>query len=110
VREDVKTAWLEALRSNTYVQGKRRLKNVDNTFCCLGVLCDLYIKSKNFQWEKHDDSCFALHDARSILPREVMDWAGLDSNNPTCDYHTLSSYNDNGKSFHEIAGLIEVNL
>lgn len=38
---ELKTKWLTALRSGDYKQGKERLKNVDGTMCCLGVLCDL---------------------------------------------------------------------
>lgn len=33
--------WAKALRSGKYKQGKYALKNMDNTFCCLGVLCDI---------------------------------------------------------------------
>lgn len=32
--------WANALRSGKYFQGRGRLR-VGNTFCCLGVLCDI---------------------------------------------------------------------
>lgn len=34
------TAWLEALESGKYAQGRHLLKN-GNSYCCLGVLCEL---------------------------------------------------------------------
>ena len=43
--------WTDALRSKNYKQGKSRLRNTNNTFCCLGVLCDL-IDSK--AWDHAD--------------------------------------------------------
>ncbi len=33
--------WIDALRSGKYTQGRNRLKNNDNSFCCLGVACDI---------------------------------------------------------------------
>lgn len=40
---EIKTKWLEALRSDKYEQGRSSLCNKDGrtTYCCLGVLCDL---------------------------------------------------------------------
>lgn len=37
---ELKTRWLEALRSGEYKQGRAYLRK-DDKFCCLGVLCDL---------------------------------------------------------------------
>lgn len=42
---DLKREWAEALRSGDYVQGNNFLHYVpDNTWCCLGVLCDVLAK------------------------------------------------------------------
>ena len=38
-----KDLWVKALESNTYSQGKNRLRN-RNAFCVFGVLGDLYAK------------------------------------------------------------------
>jgi hypothetical protein len=38
---EVKARWVAALRSGEYKQGKGALR-LNNKFCCLGVLCDLY--------------------------------------------------------------------
>lgn len=37
--------WIKALRSGEYKQAQNKLKNTQkNSFCCLGVLCDLAAK------------------------------------------------------------------
>lgn len=37
----LKAQWLDALRSGEYKQGKEMLRTQDNSYCCLGVLCDV---------------------------------------------------------------------
>ena len=40
-----KQAWVNALRSGKYRQGKRGLHNsMKDTYCCLGVLCDIAVQ------------------------------------------------------------------
>lgn len=34
--------WVNALRSGKYTQGIGALHTQDNTYCCLGVVCNLY--------------------------------------------------------------------
>jgi len=53
MNQEYKQEWLAALRGGEYDQGKFKLKNKDNTFCCLGVLCDLYLKKNNLTWEDY---------------------------------------------------------
>jgi hypothetical protein len=43
--------WLAALRSGEYPQGKGQL-NYDNTYCCLGVACDIAVKEGMGRWQK----------------------------------------------------------
>lgn len=38
-------AWVAALRSGTYTQGQFKLRRLDNTYCCLGVACDLAVQA-----------------------------------------------------------------
>jgi hypothetical protein len=45
------TQWLAALRSGEYQQGKGQL-NCDNTYCCLGVACDIAVKEGMGRWQK----------------------------------------------------------
>lgn len=54
--EDHKRMWIEALRSGTYPQTTRNLRD-DVGFCCLGVMCDLARKEdeSNGRWRLHSD-------------------------------------------------------
>jgi len=47
LKAGVKDAWLSALRSGVYKQGKGALHDItENSYCCLGVLCDVIIKKQ----------------------------------------------------------------
>lgn len=40
---NLKTKWVEALRSGEYKQGRFLLYNeIENAYCCLGVLCKVH--------------------------------------------------------------------
>lgn len=42
-QRDNLNSWITALRSGAYMQGHQKLHNTtNNTFCCLGVACDLH--------------------------------------------------------------------
>lgn len=41
MNEELKQKWIEALRSGKYKQGHGQLRDLDNRYCCLGVLCDV---------------------------------------------------------------------
>lgn len=124
---EIKTKWLEALRSGEYQQGREALLKVHSygqRYCCLGVLCDLYRKETGRgRWEEPDptlfDSCsmpFVLgNESTHGLPlEEVRAWAELSSNSPKVEFngglHPIDKINDDGASFEEIANLIETQL
>jgi hypothetical protein len=98
---EVKSAWVSALKSGHYSQTTACLKD-DAGYCCLGVLCDLHAKTNGQIWEGR----FYL--GRSgYPPEEVMEWAGLDSE----QRFALASLNDNQrKNFSQIAEYIEARL
>lgn len=95
MKKEIKAKWIAALRSGEYKQGHGRLLSINNKdeqcFCCLGVLCDLYIKeTNNGSWlpsdynekvEGQKSRIFTSGDDwdrdGSLLPRSVMDWADL---------------------------------
>lgn len=122
MNQEVKEKWLAALRSGEYKQAGGRLRNANNQFCCLGVLCDLYHKETGLgEWGRDAYSGNIGFKGRSRviatgLPTlDVCEWAGLNQNNPiitgTGDPdETLSKLNDKGWSFSDIAGLIEAQL
>lgn len=119
MRERVKKLWLDALRSGEYKQTTEALHKPTG-FCCLGVLCDVYQKEMTKQKKKkletkvnqsYGYTSYGGND--QVPPFRVMYWAGLNSQNPEINdpelgqFNTLAQINDNGKSFEEIADLIE---
>jgi hypothetical protein len=108
MKPEIKTLWCEALRSGKYKQCEGQLKDGDK-YCCLGVLTDLFVKDGQVVpkgWP-----------LMGSLPVEVVSWAGLEDADPdhldpdepesSRFYIPLSGDNDSGKSFAEIADLIE---
>lgn len=92
---DLKAKWVAALRSGTYQQTQHQLKD-DVGFCCLGVLCD--IQGADF------DAIRKEYGTLSLSANPAKYFSGVP--------HTekLSTMNDEGVSFSEIAGYIEENL
>ena len=110
MNEQVKQKWLSALRSGDYKQTRLHLRT-DNGFCCLGVLCDLYGKEHNVEWKLVDAGIYyEFQDKKAILPLSVIEWAGVEDENPEICETPLSRLNDNGSTFNEIADLIEKHL
>ncbi len=115
MKPEIKARWVAALRSGEYKQGQKMLKNLDGSFCCLGVLCELHAKETGTEWELGDSGnpCYLEHTA--LVPQEVKEWAGLDycaGGNVQIglqrDY--LPAQNDIGKTFEQIADAIEGQL
>lgn len=114
MNKEIKTKWIEALRSGEYVQAQGYLHN-SKGYCCLGVLCDIYQKETgNGEWVKENDyndiETFILGDERKIgtLPEAVMEWAGLSEKKSI----PLAMANDSQvkelrADFSEIAKMIE---
>lgn len=90
---EVKGKWLTALRSGEYEQGKGYLKvepedeNDKPKYCCLGVLCDVAIKSglpldeetvTDVNNEGYELQAVKFNGNQSFLPPQVQDWAGMD--------------------------------
>jgi hypothetical protein len=121
--------WITALRSGLYTQGEGKLHSTDG-FCCLGVAakefltCDVKVTANvhgSFtQWKYNGEP--------DVAPDYVMNALGLydsngstkayrtqiESTSPTSDYIAsdelgLTTMNDNGKTFDQIADIIEAN-
>ena len=110
--------WLEALRSGKYQQTKSALCDVGNgepdRFCCFGVACDLYFQEHpELKSEIYDDRFYPRRKflgELEVLPHQVQAWLGLRTS--TGDYGSdyvgaLTEDNDEGKTFEEIATIIE---
>lgn len=103
----VKKAWVKALRSGEFKQGTIGLRNLDDTYDPVGVLCELAVRegiigeptefSLGFIYGVEGDA------SATACPKVVLDWAGLKW------YHTnrLIRMNDSGEKFTSIAGYIE---
>jgi hypothetical protein len=112
----VQQAWVKALRSGEYKQGRTRLRAGDK-FCCLGVLCDLHQKAGLGRWDgtEYFDGAEDEDHTALLLPDAVMEWAGL-SYCSGCFVHIgtrkmlLSNHNDEGASFADLANAIEEQL
>lgn len=116
MKPEVKRKWIEALRSGDYKQGINSLRiDRDNkvTYCCLGVLCDLYAQENRKRWKSGADIFYpTLMKEASVLPTKVMEWAGIVGHTGEFTYKNghhedLASLNDRGKSFKQIARVIE---
>jgi len=111
---EIKKKWLEALESGEYQKGKDSLKT-ENKFCCLGVLCDIYIKETGKgKWKKliaHAYSHFMEEEIEeaTVLPESVMVWAELKDNNPSInnDYHSITALNDASETFEDVIEAIK---
>lgn len=114
MNENVKK-WVAALRSGKYNQYRGSLKN-EETFCCLGVACDLYKNEVGGSWVNRFFEVSVSESSSSCLPVTVRNWLGLKSDNGVYYNNSLglaihsrclSSDNDRGKTFNEIADIIE---
>ena len=105
----IKRAWIRALRLGKYKQGTMTLKK-GNKFCCLGVLCDLYGKKMKTKWITGHFGDDAMLGEENDLPGKVIKWAGLSDRDPMLNAIRASQHNDGGKTFKQIAVLINKHL
>jgi hypothetical protein len=100
--------WVEALESGEYQQAQGQLKDEGGGYCCLGVACDLYRKTRkrgrwtpfSFQLRSGETNDTSL----SNLP--VKGWLGLDDELE----ERLISMNDTGSNFKQIAAYVRKRL
>lgn len=106
INRELKEQWVGALRSGLYEQTQEVLRD-GNSYCCLGVLCDLIdpfnwtpddeIREDGFTW---DTSTNPEH--RTTPPFDI------ELRNNGEDYtHFLTRMQDGGMSFSEIADYID---
>lgn len=119
MNREIGTKWVSALRSGKYKQGHGRLHLAkDNSFCCLGVLCEVAEVKKapscNRRWGNYyltgSDGWMDSHVI--FTSSELYSRAGLGT--MTSDLRPLGSElvnrNDERESFEEIANFIEDTL
>lgn len=108
MKKEVADLWVKTLRSGKYKQATRSLRS-GNSFCCLGVLCDI---SKQGEWSitgNYMDSKEGSND-HGYLTLAVMDWSGIKNKSGKFDdlLRNLAQRNDDGESFEKIADTIDV--
>jgi hypothetical protein len=96
--------WVSALRSGKYNQGRLRLRSLDDHYCCLGVLCDVY---DGDAWQKtYSDNYYFYGDSIALAPL-IKNTVGLSDD----EINKLMKMNDaEGLSFLKIADYIQENL
>ena len=111
---EIKKQWVAALRSGEYRKGTAQLRDGNDRYCCLGVLCELAVKANVTQRVRTGYRDFASRDGveNSLLTLAVMVWAGITTSSPNVNYagenFSLADLNDNqGASFATIADYIE---
>jgi hypothetical protein len=129
----VREKWLTALESGEYEQGDGYLCKHDSDgktrHCCWGVLSEIAAKEGIVRKSSPVDWCIGYGDnppsaditdpdaetdaklAVRYPPRKVLDWAGIDPDQPAHlgvppTVNKLADFNDGGKSFRWIAAYI----
>lgn len=111
MKKEIADQWVAALRSGAYKQCSGQLRTENNTFCCLGVLCNLHAQAHPEIAAKQDSTRYYMGN-KAVLPTQVRDWAELLRCDPLVPRRNrgpvpLSLLNDQGVPFTEIADLIE---
>jgi hypothetical protein len=73
------TAWIAALNSDRFVQGRGRLRSFDDSRCCLGVACDVYEEmfhpGELTRWSLYSEregDCWVYDDHAGNPPDEIL--------------------------------------
>jgi hypothetical protein len=117
-----KALWIQEL--DNYTQGTEVLRTADDTYCCLGVLCQAYHEATGLgEWVQTPQGHYMFKTETDynifLLPVEVRDWAGLATSAPELlyngEYEGISVLNDgnsriDGLPFSEIKELIREQL
>ena len=114
----IKQKWIDALLSGEYEQGERRLRTT-YTYCCLGVLCDLYAKETGKEWLHGIYNNYSYDGETEIPSVAVLRWAGFQFDVDECGGRLfedeinpgyLASLNDSGYTFEQMAEIIKEHL
>lgn len=101
--------WVEALESGKYKQGTSRLRRIDNSYCCLGVACQVALENGLEIDLRKDVDDYSYDRDSCTLPKKVHNWLGIINeggyfgNIEFKDGSNAIRVNDAGMSFVEIA-------
>lgn len=110
MKKEVVQKWVEALESGEYAQGTGHL-NKNNTFCCLGVLCEIAAKGGVVLRLEEPSTigayCYGSSRSTAFLPTEVRMWLGVELGDPKVQGVCCTTLNDvQRKTFPEIAAML----
>lgn len=101
--------WIKDLRSGEFKQAKGSLHktNGKDSFCCLGLVAR---RSGIFEAVRQNWQ-FSYDKKYGVLPDEIRSWVGLYSGSgtatPDSKRHSLTTLNDSGDTFDDIADVLE---
>lgn len=98
---EVRAKWTAALRSGEYEQGTGTLRDANDRYCCLGVLCDV----AGMNWSAmQEEGVYMVEGCYDYPPAELIESVKLTDDR----VQTLVSLNDDTRApFTEIADYIE---
>lgn len=109
----VKRLWQSELRSGKYLQGQCALKQISTggtTYCCLGVLAEIYARETGEAWILDGSSNqFRMDGSAGDLGGNILSWSGLESGRgPILDGEDATIRNDVSEwTFDEIADALD---
>lgn len=119
MKKAIADKWIAALRSGKYKRGIGQLRDENNKFCCLGVLCNIHAQEHPKIAAQQENSIEYMYHM-SYLPPQVQNWAGMKTEDGMVPeklgvringtkLEDLASMNDYNMSFNKLANFIEKN-
>jgi hypothetical protein len=111
MKTEIADKWIAALLSGEYKQAKGKLYDGEG-YCCLGVLCK--VLGEEFVKEEYPgiSHIWRCEGESEILPLNIKEKAGMSSISGEYNFDgsgdaQLTRDNDDGKTFKEIAAIID---
>lgn len=112
MKKEIMEIWVAALRSGEFKQTKHVLYDPEmKRHCCLGVLSDIALTEGVCDYQEIGSNKARYDNFKdNVLCTSVRDWAEMKTNKGKLDHlNSLVDLNDKGKTFEEIADIIEKN-
>src|SRR6267378_4900821 len=107
MKKSIAMKWIKILRNGEFKQIKGALENESGN-CCLGVLCNMALIEGICDFTRINvETINAFDNAWVTLPCSVMKWAEIKTTDASFNFESLADINDQGKSFSQIADIIE---
>jgi hypothetical protein len=109
MNREIARRWTDRLRNRDIPQGAGCLGMPHGRRCCLGVLCDIAVEDDVIDPPRTESLwSFTYAGAHGSLPTQVTAWAGMLTREGIYDADcSLMADNDNGKTFLELADIID---